>query len=219
VIPAAATLIAADPPPESIRGWVDEIVARPEFQPPPPTLLERVADAVERLLEWIARPLSSAGAGGIYGVVAWIVLVGAAVLLAWGLVRLVTRWAPGPRRRRADGVAAEEAGGGVVAAEWRRRAEAAEAAGDLDLAVRCWWRALVADLDDLGALDEHPAGTAGEYRAEVAARRLDLADLDLGEPFDRSTDVFEPVWYGGRPAGAAELRTARSAAERATRRR
>ena len=88
-------------------------------------------------------------------------------------------------------------------------AAAAEEAGELDLAVRCWWRALVADLDDLGALDERPAGTAGEYRDEVAARAG-----DLGEPFDRCTDVFEPVWYGGRPADATGLRAARSAADR-----
>ena len=85
------------------------------------------------------------------------------------------------------------------AAAWRAEAEDHERAGEWRHALRCRYRALVADLAGRGVLDEIPGRTAGEYRSELA-----VAVPAAGPPFAGATELFERAWYGGRPTGAGD---------------
>jgi hypothetical protein len=83
------------------------------------------------------------------------------------------------------------------AAEWRAEAEAHETAGRWRPALRCRYRALVADLASRGLVEEVPGRTTGEYR-----RQVDAAVPDVAPAFDGATLLFEGAWYGGRDTGA-----------------
>ena len=85
------------------------------------------------------------------------------------------------------------------AAEWRADAESAERAGQWRLALRCRYRALVAELADKGLVEEVAGRTAGEYRAEMAG-----AAPGVAAPFAGATELFERAWYGDRPTGREE---------------
>jgi hypothetical protein len=84
-------------------------------------------------------------------------------------------------------------------AEWRADAEAAERAGQWRQALRCRYRALVAELADRGLVEEVAGRTAGEYRAEVAG-----AAPAVAAPFAGATELFERAWYGEAPTGQDE---------------
>jgi hypothetical protein len=85
------------------------------------------------------------------------------------------------------------------AADWRAEAEAHERAGAWRPAVRCRYRALVAELAARGLVDEVPGRTAGEYRHQVR-RNLPDAAAD----FAGATELFELAWYGRAEPGAPE---------------
>ena len=80
-----------------------------------------------------------------------------------------------------------------------RLADAAERAGDLERALRLRFRAGVLRLDRAGAIAWRPALTTGELTRTVPSTQLrELAS------------AFEEVAYGGRPAAAEDLQSARS---------
>jgi hypothetical protein len=90
-------------------------------------------------------------------------------------------------------------------ADWRAEAAGHEAAGRWRDALRCHWRATVAELAARGLVEEVPGRTTGEYRAGVAR-----AVPAVAEPFSRSTRLFEDAWYAAvdvGPAETAEVRT------------
>src|SRR6266508_687309 len=95
------------------------------------------------------------------------------------------------------------------AAEWRAEAEAHEAAREWRQAVRCRYRALVADLASRGVVEEVPGRTSGEYRGEVS-RNLPNAS----EAFAGATEVFDRAWYGRQPTGEGEATSFRDLAGR-----
>lgn len=138
-------------------------------------------DGVGRVVEL----LESSGLGSPVGL-ALLVLV-AAVLVALG-VRALT----GIRRSPAPGEP-EVGTVGRHARDWLQDAATAEAGGQLREAVRCHYRALVAELAADGLVEEVPGRTAGEYRAEVAGRAPGAVAA-----FGRATDRFEVAWYAER---------------------
>ncbi len=208
VIPAASgawawgrAAVAADLPlPErssdQVRDAIGEVLARPEYQRPSPGFVQRLRDAVVDLLERFLTTLLEGGRGTV---VAWTILavaIVAAVLVALRFARGVTR-DPG---RGVATTAIPRRG----AADWRADAEAAERAGQWRQALRCRYRALVAELADRGLVEEVAGRTAGEYRAEVAGTAPAVAG-----PFAGATELFERAWYGEWPTGqeeAAQLR-------------
>jgi hypothetical protein len=175
-------------PPGQVSRTIDRVLARPEYQHPGPSLLERIQRDV---LDWVARVLSRVVGAGLG---AWIAL---AVILA--LVALVVwRVAGGVTRDPGQGVAVS-ARRLRPAADWRAEAEAHERAGEWRQAVRARYRALVADLAGRGLLQEIPGRTAGEYRAELGDA------LPAASPqFAGATELFEGAWYGRRPTAAAD---------------
>jgi hypothetical protein len=192
------------PPPQSsaqeIREMAREVLARPEFRPPPRSIPQLVVDFVAGQLERALNALLGGGRGTLVG---WLLLVAALGSLAFFAVRLVA----GVRgdARRVQGVEVEPR---RPAADWRAEAAAHEARGEWKAALRCRYRALVADLAAQGLVDEVPGRTAGEYRLEVRSSVPGGA-----ADFEGATQLFELAWYGDRPTGEEQNRRFRSLAE------
>jgi hypothetical protein len=174
---------------DAVREAADRILARPEFDEDQRSLLERARDWVFDRLDDLLGELGGGGGGELLG---W-ALVAALTLAAIVFAVRFTRGA-----RRDPGVAP---GRPLVprrtAAEWRAEAEAHEAAGRWRPALRCRYRALVADLAARGLVEEVPGRTSGEYR-----RQVDVALPEVAPAFDGATSLFEGAWYGGRATGA-----------------
>ena len=93
--------------------------------------------------------------------------------------------------------------------EWRREAEQFEARGEWKSALRCRYRALVADLvarkvvRDLAVTP--PASTGPTCSTALP---------DAAAEFGGATELFERAWYGDRPTGAEENERFRELADR-----
>ena len=184
-----------------MREAADRILARPEFHEDGRSLLERARDAVTGWVEDRLGDLVGGGGGQLVGWVVVVVLTLAAVVFAVRLTRGV---------RRDPGLApVRPASARRTAATWRAEAERFEADGRWRAALRCRYRALVADLAERGLVEEVPGRTAGEYRRQVEAALPEAAPAFAG-----ATTLFEGVWYGGRPTGAAEAARLRDLEQR-----
>ena len=127
--------------------------------------------------------------------VVWIVLGAVLALLAWFVARrfLTTRIRASAAQQQALAAARDEDPRALEA-----RADAAEAAGDLEAALRLRFRAGLLRLDARGAIDFRPSISTIEVR-----RRLHDDD------FDALAATFDDVVYGGRPPAADDLAAAR----------
>lgn len=151
-------------------------------------MLGWVFEAIGRFLDLI----SGSGSGSLIGTVVVLVFVAVLALLVFRFARTV---------RRDPGSGLEVSGPvGRTAREWVADADAALAAGDFREALRCRYRALLADLAAAGLVEEVPGRTTGEY---VAAVRDDIPPAL--EPFRTATRAFEAAWYGPDPTGPADL--------------
>jgi len=179
---------------EEIRQLADDILARPEFAQPEPSLLERVRDWFEDL---IGRMLEAAFSGSAGSVAGWLVLLVAIVAIVWFATR-VGRTVQGRGGRvgvHVEGVHRRRP------AEWRAEAEVLETEGQWKAALRCRYRALVGDLIADGLLEDVAGRTTGEYRRDLALRAPDRA-----EAFSAATELFELAWYADRPTGPDQSR-------------
>ncbi len=151
------------------------------------------------------RPRSDSGGGwdlGFVSLLLWILLLAAVIGLVVLLVRAVAGRAGGWSRRRGsdehddddlDTVERE-----VVAVDrsrepvnWRHEADEHRRAGRYRDALRCRYRALVADLARRGLIDEIPGRTTGEERAQLRRVRP-----DAGRSFAAAAELFDGAWYG-----------------------
>jgi len=204
----AAALLLADLPvpvndPEQARRAAEEVLSRPEFAGRR-TLLQAVGEWVlERFVRLLELAIDAATGGGVWTVVTaglFLLLVAGVGVLVWRVLRGVTA-----DPARPTGVAATTR----PATDWRADAEAHERAGAWRQALRCRYRALVADLAARGVVDEVPGTTAGEYRGQVRRGAPAAAG-----PFDGATDLFERAWYGDVSTGAPESTRFRDLADR-----
>lgn len=184
--------------PEAVRRAADEILGRPEYREPQPTLVDRALEAIGDLLGRAVGALTGGGAGSVIGTV---VVVAVLALAGWLLVRALAT--PRPRLRRAATTGTVQ---GTEApddpAVWAAEAQRLADAGDHRGALRCRYQELVARLVRARVVAHRPARTPAELHAELAAERPDLA-ADLAEVTRR----FEAVWYGGLDVdGAGEQR-------------
>jgi hypothetical protein len=176
--------------PDAARRRAEDILARPEFVPEPKSLVERLLDEIGELIEKV---VGGIGAGN--EILAWVVVAALCGLLGFGLWRAVRALQTDPGSR--GGV---EVDGRVrPAADWRAEAAAHEAAGRWRDALRCTWRATVAELAARGLVEEVPGRTTGEYRAGVARSLPGAADA-----FTRATRLFEDAWYAAVEVGPAD---------------
>jgi len=157
--------------PGPFRGLLDWIGDR----------LRAIFDALDALLP-----------GG--GPIVWITLAALVILLA----AIVARRTLTVRVRAAAQAAAAAAPARDDARELERRAEAAEAAGDLEAALRFRFRAGLLRLDARGAIEFRPSISTFEVRCALRSVDFDVLAFD-----------FDEVVYGGRPAAPADLESAR----------
>jgi hypothetical protein len=127
--------------------------------------------------------------------VVWIVLAAILAGLTWYVARrfLTTRVRASMAERQALAAARDEDPRALD-----RRADAAEAAGDLEAALRLRFRAGLLRLDARGAIDFRPSISTFEVRRA-------LHDDD----FDALAATFDDVVYGGRPPVPDDLASAR----------
>ncbi len=201
----AAPLAPSDLAAERIRQVTERVLAGAEFtgaQPDPVTRASRWL--LDRLAELLTALVSSGGGPlGLALLTGALVVVG---LVGWQLVRRVRR-DRGVRRPRAGVI------GGRSAADWTADAERAEATGAWPQALRCHYRALLADLVAAGMLDEVPGRTARGYLRDVG----DAAPDAVG-PMREVTRAFEAAWYDRRPVTATDVDALRTAADAVRRR-
>ena len=174
---------------DDVDDAIEDILARPDLREEQPNLLERARNWVFEQLGRGIDALFQSGGGTLLGWVVVVVAIGLAVVFTVRLGRGVQR-DPGISLARGD------TGARRTAADWRADAEANEAAGRWRAAVRCRYRALVADLAERGLIDDVPGRTAGEHRREV-----EDAVPAAAHDFTQASELFERAWYGNRPTG------------------
>ena len=180
---------------------IDEILARPEFREPPRPLLERLYDALGR---WVGDVFDALTSGGRDSVIAWAIAIAVGV----GVVIMATRLIRSVGRDPVSRQPATHADRRRPAVDWRAEAETHEAQGRWREAIRCRYRALVADLAARGVVEEIPGRTSGEYRGQVASTLPPVA-----RDFATASDVFDGAWYGG-DAGADDASRLRALEDR-----
>jgi hypothetical protein len=202
-VPGAVAVLASDGPqlPAPQPGTGDapqraqQILSGREYQQDEPSALDRVIDWIEQQLNKLLTPKQQGG-GSWGSVVAWpviAVLVGIAAFLIWRL-RGASR-----RRRRDDPLFETETEVGRTARDWITEAVACEARGAWKDALRCRFRALIADAIIRGAVRDVPGRTSGELRFEVE-RYVPAAAAS----FAAASRLFDAAWYGDEPTGADE---------------
>jgi Domain of unknown function (DUF4129) len=178
------------------------VLSRREFREPRPSLLAQLR---QRLLDVLGRLIARVLDGAHGSLIGWLVVAALVTVVVLLLARFAAGVSRDPGLPGLDHLAADVRTG----AEWRAEAAGHEAAGRWRQAVRCHYRALVADLAARGLVDEVPGRTAGEYRAEVTAS-APTAAADFGG----ATELFERAWYGNRPTGPDEAERLRHLAGR-----
>jgi hypothetical protein len=191
----AVDLPAPTVDPARVRDLTQGVLRRPEFRPPRRSLLQAAWHwLVTQLDKFLNQLFGGGGTGSSWGAMLVVAAVAAVVI---GLVVItVARRGRGGRVPRGTGVVVRSHGPTRGPAQWRAEAAAHEAAGRWRDALRCRYRALVAELAGRGLVEEIPGRTSGEYRQDMAA-----VVPAAGKAFDGATDLFEQAWYGDRPIG------------------
>lgn len=178
------------------RRLAEQELARPEYHRSP-SVVERIVDAIGRFLSGL---LGGVGGGGSDSA---LFVVGVLILAVVGFAVIRAGRLPG-RRQRTGPVdpLAPEAG-----VDHAARARSLAAAGRHADAMREWLRAAVATLESRDVLDHRPGRTGAE-----AARAGGLALPGAQAPLAAAAGRFDEVWFGGRPATAADAGLAEQAA-------
>jgi hypothetical protein len=186
-------LVQQDLTRDGARAEAERELAKRIYHLDDPTLFERLISAV---LRWLGRLIDSAasvtpgGGGGLLLLVLVIVALAIAARLGFG-----------PLRAR-DLLADRRAGARTrTAADYRAEAEALAQRGAWRDAVRARFRAVIRELEERGVLDPRPGRTAGEVAREGGA-----AVPVIAAQLRAAADVFDEIWYGGRPAGEPAYR-------------
>lgn len=210
-----AATIAAEPggggaEPTAVTGPREEarrILASRRFQPPSPP--RPLRGALRRLGEWLAPILSPLGRllapAGRLAVRIWetswmLGLVGLAVVVAaawWGRHAIARRNRAGVRPSGRGGTGEQPR---PRPADLEREADAAEAAGRFDLAVRLRFVAGLLRLDQSGVLDYRESLTTSDIVRAVRSPALSTLAV-----------TFDEIAYGGRVAQPADVAAARVA--------
>ena len=183
-----------EPSADQARRDADAILAKPEYQEPPKSLIEKVTDWFGEQLQ----KLFSSFTGGSGGGLTWVILA----VLVGVAIYLLTKVRGGVfSRRHVDDEplfsTAIEARRSPV--EWLAEAERLEAAGDWKAGLRARYRALVGGLIAEQILRDIPGRTTGEYRIEMRRAAPPVAGA-----FAEASGLFERAWYGDEPTGPAQ---------------
>ena len=153
------------------------------------------------LIRWLGDRLPNIGLGWLDDLlpggrsVVWIFLATILASVAWYVARrfLTTRVQASTAQQQALVAARDEDPRAL-----ERRADAAEAAGDLEAALRLRFRAGLLRLDERGAIEFRPSISTYEVRRTLHS-----------DDFDALATTFDDVVYGGRPPETDDLAAAR----------
>ena len=185
-----------------VHRALESVLARPEYAPPDPSLVQQWLEAAARwvttvlwpaILRLLAIPdASDSGWGVVVAVLAGLsALVGVAVLV-YGGIRGVRWW----RRRIREPRGGLEEPVPRTAGDWRAQARAAAERGDWRSAAHALYRATLLHLGEADVIRVDPSKTPGDYRREARQRESPaLTELDA---FLR---WFERVAYGREEPG------------------
>jgi hypothetical protein len=179
--------------PAGVRQQAQQILSRPEYQPPPKSLIEQITDKIRDLFGSFLQTVTGGGSGSIVGIVIIAALVG---LVAFVIVK-ATRGV----QRGTVPAATVEINVDVRRSpnEWLAEAGRLEAEGRWKEALRCRYRALAAQLVARKVVPDIPGRTVGEHRADVRT------SVPSASPsFDEAAELFEEAWYGDQPTGPEE---------------
>ncbi len=177
------------------RRAAQQELSRPEYHRDDPSALTRATD-------WILDQLGRLG-GASVGQSALFVL---AVILVAAVLLMIARAGRPARGHRPATAGADP----LRPATSRDHAEAAEEFarnGQYAQALQEWLRATVRTLEDRGVLNPRPGRTADDI-ARTAGAQLPQAAVVLRT----ATDAFDAIWFGARPANAADAAAGRDAA-------
>jgi hypothetical protein len=159
---------------------------------------------VNHPLAWLLKHLfgvnlgrTTAGFGGSWIAYAALVLLSAAVLVAVVIAARAGVFKRLRSPRDLPGVVVNEIGVTLAPEAWYREAERLAAQGRYREALRCRYRALVAEMAERRLLEEIPGRTTGDYERLVCALLPDVAPA-----FSVLTRAFERCWYGQQAADA-----------------
>jgi hypothetical protein len=179
--------------PDQAREVADEILSRPEYQEAEPSILQRVLDWIGGLLGDLFGLVAGSAGGYVIG---YLILI--AALIAAGYVAWRIRPRYHPRQQPAMPAPAHDTAPALTRDEWLAEAAAAESITRWDRAVHARYHALVVGLADGGQLPSERSTTSGEHR--LAFARTSTVSPERLERFDRATDRYERVWFGGYQA-------------------
>ncbi len=166
------------------------------YQQARPSIAQQVRSAVWRWLVHAYHRITDATPGGAVGL---LVIIGAVVVV----ILIFTR-SRGVSSRRRAGDSALDLPADVSSDQFRAEADALAARGEWAEAVRARLRAVVRLLEERGVLDPRPGRTAAEVAAEAGTARP-----DAGVQLRAGAQTFGEIWYGRRPATAADDATLR----------
>lgn len=188
--------------PEEVSRALEEILARPEFAPPPPSpVWDWISQALGAVWDFLRGLFPGFALGeGARGILFWLVIATlalAGLLLALRLVgyRPKGRWRR-PARTRGGLPAAAEVAAPMTADGWETIARDLAARGRWREAALALYQAVLQRLAARGTIRLDAAKTPGDYRRE--SRR----DAESHRRLDAFLRRFEPLAFGGRPADA-----------------
>jgi hypothetical protein len=175
----------------AVRAMATRILAEHQFK--------QGEDLWQRFLAWLGSLLDIQvpgyfGGGWALVVVLAVLVVAAAAVIFLTLRKGVPRRSRRPRR---TGVVVTEQDQELSAEQWRKEAERLAGEGSYREALRCRYRALVAELADRRLIDQVPGRTSGDYDRAVRALVPEAA-----EQFSSATRLFELCWYGHQASDA-----------------
>jgi hypothetical protein len=202
---AAAQFAESPPAPNDARAHLDAIFQRREFRGlHGPTQLQILEARIARwiagqLLKLLARFHLGAKAGNVFG---WIIIGMAFFLLCWWLWRRLAVLAPAQKAETGQRLTTA-----TPSRRWLEEALTAADRGDYREAVHCAYWAAIARLEDSGRLSRDRARTPRESLRQLGSHAAERPTLE------RLTGSFELLWYGYRPASAADWTGARAQLE------
>ncbi|QEO13502.1 DUF4129 domain-containing protein [Agromyces intestinalis] len=186
--------IPVDPDAPEARRWLQDELAKGEYQAAQPTWFDRLMAAIR---DWFLG-LFDGSMGVPSGVVVLIVVLAVLALVAIGLLVFGL---PRLRRRRATPAPIFDDRDTRDLVALRRAAEQAAARQEWPLAIEERFRAVVRGLVDRDLVQVHP-GTTAHGIANAASHRFPAFALELGV----AADEFDGVRYLGRPGGRDEYK-------------
>jgi hypothetical protein len=178
--------IPLDPDAPEARRWLEEELAKPEYQSAKPNAFDLAMQAIR---DWIAGLFE--GASGLPAPV--LMLLGVIVVAALLVIGLLVFGLPRLRRRRRAAAPMFDDGDLRDLATLRRAAAAAAAAGHWPLAIEERFRALVRGVALRDLVRVHPGSTARGI-ADAASRPFPAE----AEPLRTAAADFDAVRYLGR---------------------